>query len=1128
MNESQQIRGEIEAVLGFFPPFFEPALATPGVLASLWHQTLSAYLQNPLPDLFKEQLAALLARYCSVPYCLLCHSSSLRPLGMSADEVLTLLQTPPASLEELRKRLADTPNFDRCENWPEPGSDREKLVLDCSVALFQGSDPFCRERLQSILSPQDYAYLTLFLTYNRTCLSWAEANPSLSYQADQRVQQHLGPLLDEQPALAEFFDNYLARVQEQEARRADFLRAENRRLQAEERRQQDYQRRLQELETRFAAVLNQAPVALALVSGPDHRFEFCNQSYLDLAGPRDLIGLSVREAFPELEGLGFYEMLDSVYATGIEHRQQEARIFLRRGDELVETFQDFTYHPMRNARGQIEGVIVVAHDVGATVNARRTVENQELWLRAVLDALPVGLLMIEPGSGRYLFANRQVEKIFGQPLLMGQQPAGQELRVTDVFGKPVASDELPSQRAARGEQLVNHQVFWDTATGNHCLSVNSETIAAMHGHDSTVLVAFADVTDLKQIERALQENETGLSIALDVSRIGYWSYDAQSGVIRLSQQLREDWGIPHDARSDRLDDALDYLDPRDRPGVERSIREALARQEPVRLEYRVIHGQTGETVWIEARCRPVLDSTGQAISLVGTSQNISEVKRTQLMLEDSLNQMRRLADSMPQIVWTASADGRWDYTNQRWSEYSGSRVASHWLDFVHSEDQRAALEAWSGSVASGKLYTTEFRLRRQDGLYRWHLVRAEAVRERGLVVAWYGTCTDIHEVRQLNEDLQTARLQAEHANRTKSAFLANMSHEIRTPLSAILGYAEILKDGTLEADEREEFLTTITRNGVALTRLIDDILDLSKVEAGQIEPEMVNFSLRAMIGELRGLFEEQARSKGLEFTIQRAANVPDQVRTDPTRLRQILVNLIGNALKFTSQGSVRVGLERAGESLRFRVDDTGIGLTEQQAGRLFLPFSQADGSTTRRFGGTGLGLALSRKLARALGGDVTLEHSQPEVGSTFLASVHFEESAASLEASVQEETPVRLSGLRVLLVEDTADNQRLIIHLLERAGIEVELAQDGQEGLDKALTGTYQVILMDMQMPRLDGFTATRMLRQRGYRGPVVALTAHAMLEDRQRIEQCGCDAHLTKPLDVKAIYQTLQRFAQA
>ncbi|MBN9416964.1 MAG: PAS domain-containing protein [Candidatus Eremiobacteraeota bacterium] len=886
-----------------------------------------------------------------------------------------------------------------------------------------------------------------------------------------------------------------------------------------------YQRKFQALEARFAAVLNQAPVAIAVTSGPDHRFEFYNADYYELAGRRKLTGLTVREAFPELEGLGFYEALDSVYQTGVEHREQEAMVTLRRDGVLVDTYQAYTYHPLRDMQGAVEGVIVVAHDVAAIVQARKTVESQELWLRAVLDALPVGLLMVEPQSGRYLFANRQVEKVLGRPLPIGSPDLdyAQEMSVQDLQGRRVESDQLPSRRAAQGEQLVNHQVIWNTPDGAHCLSINSETIPALHGHESTVLVAFTDITDLKQIERALQENETGLSVALDVSRIGYWSYDPLTGKIRVSQQLREDWGIPASAEADQLQDALALIDARDRLGVEKAIGDAIERQQPYRVEYRVRHGQTGEIVWIEARGRPVLDQSGRSVGLVGTSQNITEVKRTQLMLESNLNQMRRLADSMPQIVWTARPDGRLDYTNQRWTEYSGSSSPDGWLDFVHPDDRSSALEAWARSVASGQLYTTEFRIRRVDDSYRWHLVRAEAVRERGQLVAWSGTCTDIHEGKQLTEDLKIAREQAEHANRAKSAFLATMSHEIRTPLAAILGYSEILKDETLEPEERLEFLTTITRNGVALTRLIDDILDLSKVEAGQIEPELMDFSLAEVLAEIRGLFEEQARSKGLRFELE-ASDLPERLRTDPTRLRQILVNLIGNALKFTSVGSVHVSAQLQSGLLHFQVRDTGIGLTEQQAARLFQPFSQGDGSTTRRFGGTGLGLALSRKLARALGGDVWLDTAQAGAGCCFHATVRAEScEALPASADVPEQNP-QLRGLRVLLVEDLPDNQRLISHLLERAGVLVELAQDGQEGLEMALAGAYDVVLMDMQMPRLDGFTATRMLRERGYRGPVVALTAHAMLEDRERIAECGCDAHLTKPIDVNAIYQTLQR----
>ncbi len=383
-------------------------------------------------------------------------------------------------------------------------------------------------------------------------------------------------------------------------------------------------------------------------------------------------------------------------------------------------------------------------------------------------------------------------------------------------------------------------------------------------------------------------------------------------------------------------------------------------------------------------------------------------------------------------------------------------------------------------------------------------------------------------------ELKQQKLAAERANQTKSAFLANMSHEIRTPLAAILGFTELINKSACQ-DERNELGQVISRNGKVLTRLIDDILDLSKVEAGRLMLERIDFDVRAMVNDVVDIFTESAGRKNTQLTVEVDRALPGRLRSDPTRIRQIVMNLVGNAVKFTSDGHISIRVEGAYDKgvisgLKFFIQDTGIGMTDEQAAKLFEPFSQADNTTTRKFGGSGLGLALSRRLARALGGDVQIAGCLPNEGCTFVATV----SALLASAVLPPPQPVRIPEARVprtsahykiLLVEDSPDNQLLVTMLLERAGMTVDIANNGAEGVAMAeADGGYDVILMDMQMPVLDGYAAIKQLRHDGYNKPIVALTAHAMVEDRNRIMSLGCDAHLTKPLDSKLLLETIGR----
>ena len=385
---------------------------------------------------------------------------------------------------------------------------------------------------------------------------------------------------------------------------------------------------------------------------------------------------------------------------------------------------------------------------------------------------------------------------------------------------------------------------------------------------------------------------------------------------------------------------------------------------------------------------------------------------------------------------------------------------------------------------------------------------------------------------------------AEESNRSKSEFLANMSHEIRTPMTAIQGYADLLMEPDTTESDRLEYVQTIRRNGEHLLRLINDILDLTKIEAGKMTVEHISCSPASVLVDVASLMRVRALDKALQFDVVYETDVPTTIQSDPTRLRQIVVNLVGNAIKFTERGGVRIAVrcersDSADPRLRIEIADTGIGMTEEQIGVLFTAFSQADTSTTRRFGGTGLGLAICRKLAGLLGGEVTVQ-STPGQGTSFFLDIAtgpldgvqmltgYSEAGFQVEASPASDA--RHVDARVLLAEDGRDNQILITTHLRKAGAHVTMCENGRLAVQAALLanagGTpYDVILMDMQMPELDGYGATRMLRTQGYKGPIIALTAHAMAGDREKCLAAGCDDYLTKPIDRATLVEAILRW---
>ena len=642
-----------------------------------------------------------------------------------------------------------------------------------------------------------------------------------------------------------------------------------------------------------------------------------------------------------------------------------------------------------------------------------------------------------------------------------------------------------------------------------------------------------DIDDERSEFDLLRENGETLRTIIDAVPQLIWRTDPDGSADYVSERFLQYF---RKSRSEVLGwKWLDLIHPDDRDRVAIGWQESRNSGKSISIDFRLL--VVDEYRWMRSEGTPYFDNSGQIQKYYGTWTDIHDRILALQAKQESEAQFKLLANTIPQLVWMADPTGHLFWFNDRSIEFSGmslsALVARGWENLFQPQMRIPILESWERSLASGTNWNETIQMRAQTGDYRWFLSQALPVRNStGEISLWFGTNTDITESQQMREHLEQAKNEAEKANEAKSTFLANMSHEIRTPLAAIFGFSDLLANILpLEGPENQraqDYLSRITRNSKQLGSLIDELLDLSKIEANHLKTELVPVELKTALEDSFSAVAIQAKAKGLTFEVRGLNHVPTHVMTDPVRIRQILINLASNAVKFTERGKISIALNTVRELdhcvLEVRFTDTGIGMTTSQQEHLFEPFAQADSSITRKYGGTGLGLALSKKLARLLGGDVILEKSEAGEGSVFLATIGFSPLASEVGSASAEKPKIEkiLKGLHILIVDDSKDNQALVSLLLTKAGATFDLANDGQEAVEIALGKKFDLVLMDLQMPRMDGYTALKNLQNANYLRPIIALTAHALKSERERSLAAGFHAYVTKPIDPTLLTKTI------
>ncbi len=626
-----------------------------------------------------------------------------------------------------------------------------------------------------------------------------------------------------------------------------------------------------------------------------------------------------------------------------------------------------------------------------------------------------------------------------------------------------------------------------------------------------------------------------LRLAEDMVGVGRWRYEVATEAVTWSDEIYRIHGRAPGAFQPTLEDVFGHFHVDDRAEIQRLVERALKTGEGYTFKLRLVGVDEVERV-VAAEGAVEKDATGRVIALFGVLQDVTEREALLRAAQTNERRYRLLAENTGDVITRVKMDGSSKYISPAIQQLLGwtfEEMSGQSTDYVHPDDRHLVLGAIGRAVKSGESTRLEHRAVHKKGHTIWVECTFKALRdEHGHVDDVVVVIRDITQRKALEAEVLEAKETAVAAARVKSEFLANMSHELRTPLTSVIGFSGLLQASEHLPAEERVYVERIATASEALLGVINDILDYSKLEADAIEMDPEPFDTRALVDGAAAIIESQCSAKGLTLNVVVAADTPERLTGDKGRLRQVMLNFLSNAAKFTARGAVTVkvgGRPQADGGWRMRVEvtDTGIGIPSEKIGELFRRFTQADASTTRVYGGTGLGLAISRRLIELMGGEVGVE-SAPGAGSTFWFEAPLA-AATEEDVTAREETDrARKDALRgrVLMADDAAANRELVSAILRNLGLEIDTVADGAEAVHAAHSGLYDLVLMDVHMPVMDGLTATREIRRMQAQGerriPILALTANVQADQVTRCLEAGMDGHLAKPIQITELAAAL------
>jgi PAS domain S-box-containing protein len=720
-------------------------------------------------------------------------------------------------------------------------------------------------------------------------------------------------------------------------------------------------------------------------------------------------------------------------------------------------------------------------------------------------------LMVAMGPGAVLIVENALddERVRNHPMVTGKPGlrffAG--VTIADAAGEAVgAIGVMDVQPRARPS---------DVEIGN------LRTLAQMAG----------EIIDQANLAKRQSEQLALLSLAEEMAGVGHFRVEARTGRVSWSDEVFRIYGLEPGSVDPNLYDAIGAYHPDDAEVIRELVTRALETGEGYDAQLRLTRADGVERVTrSKAHCER--DQTGAVSALFGVFQDVTESVEAAQQIAESERRHRILADRATDIIITYGVNGLVSYVSPSIERVSGHRpedvIGRPVTDLIHPDDIPRLAESFREFVQAPPEWSQRgvtYRGLVKDGGVRWFEARTSIIRDdEGRVVEFQDLVRDVTETKRLEEALIEARDRAEAGARAKSEFLANMSHELRTPLTSVIGFSGLLQQSTALPETERRYADRIGTASEALLGVINDILDYSKLEAGAVEMEARAFDPRALTQATAAMVEGQCAVKGLTLSVVLDPDLPAALTGDGGRLRQVMLNFLANAAKFTAAGQVSLEASWSGGRLRVAVRDTGIGIPAEKIASLFERFSQADNSTTRLYGGTGLGLSISRRLVEMMGGEIGVESRDGE-GSTFWFEVPLM-PAEAIEGQAGSGSDVPSpDGLRILVADDAAANRELAVAILGGLGVVVETVEDGGEAVEAARTGGYDLILMDVHMPVMDGLDATRAIRSLGGepgRVPIIALTANVQPEQVQRCREAGMDDHVGKPIQVAELLRVI------
>ncbi len=734
---------------------------------------------------------------------------------------------------------------------------------------------------------------------------------------------------------------------------------------------------------------------------------------------------------------------------------------------------------------------------------------------------------------------------------LGQTEMPRDLTVTHLMVQMGADALLVIEDARLNERVRNHPMvtgkpglrFFAGATISNAAGeavgaigvMDTRPRAGLSDADTENLRVLArmagELIDQANVAKRQSEQLALLRLSEEMAGVGHWRMDAEPQALSWSDQVYRTYGVSRETFDPNVDDAIRFFHADDRGTIRDAVNTALATGKGYCLRLRLIRADGAERL-VEARGETERGPDGKVISLFGVFQDVTEAHFAAQRIAESEQRHRLLADRATDIIITYGVDGLVTYVSPSIERVSGHLpqevVGRPVTDLIHPDDVPGLAESFREFVKAPPEWAQRgvtYRGLVTSGDCRWFEARTSIIRDdEGRVIEFQDLVRDVTETRQLQEALIEARDRAEAGARAKSEFLANMSHELRTPLTSVIGFSGLLQQSASLPETERRYADRISTASEALLGVINDILDYSKLEAGAVEMEARAFDPRALAQAAAAMVEGQCEVKGLTLAVELAPDLPAALSGDEGRLRQVMLNFLSNAAKFTATGGVTLEASWSGERLRVAVSDTGIGIAAEKIETLFERFSQADNSTTRVYGGTGLGLSISRRLIEMMGGEIGAESRIGE-GTTFWFEVPLTTAAATETGDGADGDVASPDGLRILMADDAPANRELVVAILGGMGVALETVEDGAQAVEAARAGAYDLILMDVHMPVMDGLDATRAIRAldgEPGRVPIVALTANVQPEQVQRCHEAGMDDHVGKPIQVAELLRVI------